>query len=357
MATNHNDLVTVNVFLAALPPQRQGFGVPLYIVTSTGNSLNGDTVRSYGSPADAAADLTAGYITSTVRDAIVTGFAQQPRVTTIKVATAAVGAYDTAYATARTEDAAFYAVTIDSVDNTDILEVSAAIEAEGDRLFIAHSNDAEWLTTGLPAGLTALAGRERTAVIYHDIATEPIALAWACSRLVFDPDVQSAPWSGPLIGVQALVALASLTDAQRDFIRDTNNANVALPYGRFPQYVFKGVNISGRPIYEILTADWFRARVSEDFIERRSEYDIRGEKILVNDEGQAVGIAIVSGRLRQGEDAKHFAGGQTRATAETITADDLANGRLRFRAEAQIGVNAVEFTVNLYQDLNPLAEA
>jgi hypothetical protein len=356
MAADWSNTITINIFLAPLPPARAGFGTVLLLAPLATNSLNGERVASYASAAEAEAAETAGYISATTLAFLVAAFGQQPTPSKVKVAWVdLVGGdgYDDALAEVEAVDTDWYCVTIDSRADAGILEISGAIETRN-KLCVVQSDDASWLTSGLPAGLSALAARERTAVVYHDEDTEPADIGWAASRLVFDPDFRSAGWEGQVRGVAALTT--GLTSAQRDFV-EGNNANVGLPFSSAPVYMSPGVNCNGRGLYEIVTADWFKARVSEDLALLKLQHTARGEKIVVDESGQAKVMAILLARLQQGEDAGHFARGETRATAEAITASDIANRRLRFKVEAQIAADARLFTVNVYLQPDPLQEA
>lgn len=357
MSATHDNTIIVNVFLATLSPARQGFDALLHIAIDTGNSLNGDTVRTYTSSADADADFAAGFITSQVQAFIKAAFTQQPRLSTVKVTTAAAAAYDLAYTAARGADDGFYGVCIDSRLAADIIEVSDAVEADAEKVFAFQSADADVITAGFPAALSSIVSNERTLPVYHPTDAEPGDIAWLASRLVFDPDVQSAPWDGQIRGVAAY----TLTGAQRD-AAIANNFNVILPFGPAPLYVSRGVNIAGRPVYEIVSGDWYRARVREDLAQRKVEASARGEKILVAPSGQSIVRGVLEGRALQGESAGHFAASTedtpaTRITMPTITSDDLSNRRIRGTVEAQIGTDAVLFDINVYESTNPLSVA
>lgn len=362
MPTTHEPTtVQINVFLASLPPPRQAFGAPLLIVTDVGNGLGGAVVATYSSSQDVATALAASEITAQTADFVNTAFAQQPRPSQVLVTAAAASGYELAYAAARASNDSFYGVALDTVLAADVLEVSAAVETDAEKFFVAMSDDADWLTAGVPAAYSAMAGRERTAVIYHDITTEPAALAWLAARLgVANPDSRSAPWTGRLREI--LPYTTAITGGQRDLAL-ANQANILLPFGTAPVYLKDGENISGRPVYEILTGDWYRARVREDLIAAKLNADDRGEKIIVgtigqtNSPGQTLVQSILEGRAAQGETASHFVTGQTRVTMNEITQDDIDNRRIRADVEAQIAQDTILFSINVYEQNTALAEA
>jgi len=186
---------------------------------------------------------------------------------------------------------------------------------------VAQSADSSWLDSGVPSGFSTIASNERTAVIYHDTAAQAADLAWLVSRLVFDPDSTSAPWEGQVRGLTAYAT--ALTAAQRDFVAG-NHANAVLPFSSATLYASPGISLNNRSIYEIVTADWFAARIGEDIASTKLQYTARGQKIIIDATGQALVKAILTTRLQQGEQAGHFATGQTRATMPAITSGDLS---------------------------------
>lgn len=357
MAVDHNSTITVNVTLAPSPPDRQGFSTVLLLVDEQpGNGLNGDRVVTYTDVDGATTDEAAGYITAATLQAVTDFFAQIPKPASIKVGrvdTVGAETYADGLSAVRAVDDDFYGIAIDKRSATEILSVSGAVETL-EKLFVCQSADSDWLTTGFPAALSALEGRERTALIYHDTATEWADLCWLGSRLVYDPDNQSAGWSGQVREVADLAT--ALTATQKAFL-DGNDGNVGLAFSSADFYVSPGVNCNGRPIYEIVSADWFRARIREDFALEKLTLDSRGEKWVVDATGQGRGLAILNARLIQGEEVQHFVRGQTRATAEDITTADETARRLRFTAEAQIAGDAITFVINAYLQQTALQDA
>lgn len=356
MSADHSNTIEINIFLAPSPPSRIGFGTALFLVDQdAGNSLNGSRVASYAGAAEAQAANTAGYISSSTLAALIAGFSQIPTANRIKVAYRDTGASETISAALTAIDAVdtdWYGIAQYSREDADIVALSAAIETRK-KIAIVQSDDASILDAGLPAGISAIDGAERTALIYHSTDAQPADLAWLTSRLVFDPDTRSAPWDGEVRGITAYTT--GLTSSQRD-LAIANNANLGLPFSSAGFYVSRGVNMNGRALYEIVTGDWFRARVSEDIAYLKLQHTARGEKIIVDSTGQAKILAILNARLSQGENPStgHFPQGQTRAVGEDITLQDIQARRLRFKVEAQIAADAVNFVVNVYLQPDPL---
>lgn len=352
---DHSNTITINIFLSPSPPARAGFGTVLLLVPLATNSLDGERVMSFANAGEAEDAEDAGYISAGTLAKLQALFSQIPTPSKAKVGNVdLVGDEDYSDGLAAVEavDADFYGVVIEPRTDTEILDVSAAVETRN-KLFVAQSDDASWLNSGLPAGLAALDGRERTAVVFHDADAEPADIAWIASRLVFDPDFKSAGWEGQVREVDALTT--GLTSGERD-AAITNNANLGLPFSSATVYVSPGVNCNGRGVYEILSGDWFKARVSEDIAFLKLQYTARGDKLQVSVVGQTAILGILNGRLEQGVDAGHFIRGQTRATAEAITNDDLQQRRLRFKVEAQTAQDARLFVFNVYLQNEALQE-
>lgn len=350
-----SSLITVNVLFSTLPPSRQGFSTPLMLVDKATNTL-GARVVSLTSAADVAAALLAGTISATTAGWLNAAFSQIPTPSKIKLAfhdTAATETLATALAAIEALDTDWYGTAIYSRVSADIVTWATLIEARK-KIYVAQSADTSWLDAGVPAGLSAITAFERTAVIFHDTATVAADLAWLAARLVFDPDNQSAPWEGQLRGIASYAT--ALTTAQRDFAAG-NDCNVGLPFSSATFYVSPGINQNSRSIYEIETADWLAARISEDVALLRLQHTDRGEKILVDATGQTKVLALLSGRLQQGEGAGHFPKGQTRATAVAISSGDIAAKRLQFKIEAQIGADARVFLFNVYLQASALQAA
>ena len=354
--------IVVNIFLATQASQLQGFGKLLLLVdeddASGANSLNGERTVSYADELEVAAAQTAGYISTETKGFLDAVFAQSPKPAGVRVGKVLTGASENetwaaGYAAVRAASDDFYGVAITSRLDADIVGVSAAIETEGDRLFLAQSDDADLLTTGLPSGLSALATRERTAGIWHSSDAAQLAEAWAASRLVFDPDVNSSDWEGQVRGV---ATPTKPTSTQRTQLL-ANNFNLVEPYSAAPLFATPGQTMTGRGIYEIVTADWFASRISADFADWKLRTTARGEKITLDAAGQEAALAIIIARLQEGEQKQHFVSGETRATAYTLTADDLTNRRMRFKVEAQIAGSTYLFNFNLYFQQTALDEA
>lgn len=348
MAATHSNKIDVNIFLDPRPVSRAGFSTVLLEVPLATNSLGGERVVTYANAGEAEDAQLAGEISATTLGALQAAFSQNNRPNKIKVGYVdVVGAetYATALDAIELVDPDFYGVVPISRASADQLAVSQAIEADGFRLCFLQSDDAGWLTTGIPMAWSAAAERERTAIVYHDATGEWADLCWACDRLSFDPDSYSAPWECQIKEVAAYTT--GLTTGQRDFALD-NKANLVLPFSVAERYVAPGTNLNGRRLYEILTADWIKTRIEEDIAYVRLQTANRGEKIIVDSSGQALILSYIKKWLQIGEAVGHFQQGQTRADGDAITQADRDANRLRFTVRATIAGDAANFTFNVY---------
>jgi hypothetical protein len=355
MTVDHSNTIVTNVFMSASPPARAGFGL-LHIVDQDTNSLNGLRLTSYSSASEVAAARTAGYISATTESFLNSVFMQSPPVQKVWVGFRDVSAAETFSAALLAIEAInstdWWAITSYSRVDADIVALAALAEARK-KFYFYQSDDASFLDAGLPTGLAALASYERVAALYHSSDAQPGELAWAASRLVFNPDTISAAWTGPVSGVEAV---STITSAQRDACI-ANNANIGLPFSSAAFYVSRGVNMKGRPIEQILTGDWFSARISEDTAYVKLSADARGQKIMVDITGQTIIRSVLDKWLLIGKDAGHWPEGQYRSVPLTITDADILAKRLRFNVEAQVAGSATNFEFNIFLQQTPLAAA
>lgn len=343
MTTTHDDIIDVNITLAAAPVSQAGFGRVLFLATDL--DLGSDAYRVYTSASDITADSD---LSSAQALALTTALSQSPQPDAVLVAPHDAGGgatYSDSIDLAIAGGAEFYGLTIESRVAADIISVSDEVEALGDILFVAQSAETE-IEDGsdIYAGVfSGLAGNTRTVLVYHDDDTQFLDVGYAASRLVFDPDVQSAGWQGRVAGVDPY---ASFTGTQEDNA-EANNVNLLLPFGPYPNYVSSGVTIEDRAIEEIVSADWFKARLEERLIQLKADYDARGEKIPLSPTGQNIVRGELEAQLAQGVDAGHFVSGFTVSFPDPIADSDIQARTLRASASAQFATNAAQFVMNI----------
>lgn len=350
MAADHLDNITINITLDPAPITAAGFGTMMIIADGSTTSLNGDRIRSYGSVAAVQTDVTAGFVSTAMLAAATAAFSQQRAPSLIKIGRQdGVEAFDAALAAIILVDSDFYGICIEPRTASDQVLVSTAVEATS-RIFIFQSADTGWKTTGIPAGYATMTGRERTILAYHDTDAQFMDFAWGANRLAFNPDTISAPWTCPVLGVAPYAAAP--TDTEKVFLL-ANNANVGLPYGGATFFIDPGVNIAGRPIEEIETADWFEARLTEAVATRIVTLNNAGRKLPVTIDGQGQIQSLIEAQFAIGVTGGHFVLGETSSTPLDITDGDRAARRLRFSGFAQLVVSARLIEINLNFSRNP----
>lgn len=354
--TSHDSNITINVIQTSTPLTEAGFGRTLLMVDEAGGSdLNGDRTAIYADTTEAAAAVTAGYLSSAAYNQVVAIFAQRPSPSSVMVGRVDTGGSET-YATAwdliRADNDDFYGVMIDKRSATEILLVAAKVEAlSGAKLFIFQNADADWLTSGIPSAFSAAAAYEWSAVVYHDTATVYTDAAML-GTLAFDPDVQSAPWDRPVKGVTNYAT--ALTSTQRTFAL-ANGANVLGKLGSENFVIDPGVNLQGRPLYEQLTVSWFDARLNERFAAVKNSESTAGRKITVTPDGQSQLLGEILRVFDLAVEAGHITEYDVQPLA--ITDSDKTARRIRFSARAVTAVSARLFTFTLNISTTSLAAA
>ena len=342
--------ITVTTNLDPAPATQQGFDDILLLVDLASNPLS-DQVTTYTSYPEAVTAQAAGDISAGTLAILQVMFSQAPRISRIKVGTvdtAGGDGWDDGYAASVAADPDFYGVCMASRTASEVVAVSAAIEAEGLRRLFAQSSDADWLTSGVPSAYSSIVDNERTAIFFHDTNGQPLAEGYAAAYLVWNPDEQSATSALQVRGVT--LPATAVTQAQAAFAV-ANNANLGGALGMATCFVEDGEAITGRRLYELTSADWLRVRIQEDLANLRVERSAYGLKIPVSTEGSELVLARIRRRGQQGIAAGHFDAFEARLT-DTISAADIAANRLRHTAVAQLQGDAIYFEMihNLSRD-------
>lgn len=352
----HEDNISITITLD--PPPVEGLDFETVLFLRDGISLNGDRVRTYTSLNAVQVDEGLGFVDAVTTEFARVAFSQRPAPKQIKIGkvdTVGLETYEDAYDLVLAVDCDFYAIAIDSRVAATQVAFAAAVEADEAeglrRLFVLQSSDATWKTAGLPAAYAGLAGFERTVVDYHDDDGQIQGGGYAVSRTVFDPDVRSAPWDGQVFATANLTAPPSDTEKAA---LDANFANHGLPYGTAPVWIDAGVNVSGRFIHEIVTADWFYARFLEDITALKVKYSGRGRKVPLDEVGRSLIKSLIENRMSLGVAAEHFEAGQTLASTEPISTADRAAGRIRGSGVATLLGSARLFEFDFAFVRNPI---
>ena len=225
--------------------------------------------------------------------------------------------------------------------------------AGGTRLFGFASEDATILTASLDSAFDTLATSERAAGFYVADDTEWNDVAAMVDRLAFDADFFSVPWHGAPLRIVDDYS-DTITSSERTYAI-ANNFNITLPQGDEDLVIDPGWTMVGRPVYEIVTADWFRVRVQEGINRTIVQKSSRGYKIPVSTGGQAILAGVIWGVIKTGVTAGHFDAdlAQHSVTSETITSTDLENQRFRFTVRVKLAVGGRIVTVTVYASRQP----
>jgi len=213
------------------------------------------------------------------------------------------------------EDDGWYglATTIPPVaaTNLDLMKACQAwIQANGERIYLAQSDDADVLTAAASNDLEELGkvNRNRTAYIWHHDNSEKAAVGWIAYVFGTDPDVKATNWAyRPLSGIS--VKDPRITTTEKGKV-EGQNGNLFMRFGGVP-VASMGVNTVGGAIDVTVTSDWLTARLGEAYRQLLITYATRGDKIPLTDKGfititnTGQGVldqAVTAGHLNPGED-------------------------------------------------------
>lgn len=359
LSADHTPNVSVTVLLESLSTPQAGFGTVTLLVDQaqgTGNALGGSSPR-YVDLADvdeAQALRDAGHISAEVMAACTTAFSQTPQPSKFRlcrVDTGGAETYTDALTALMATDAAsdVWALCMDSRTAATQMALESTSETRKDVFLLIQSSDADWITSGLPSAYSATADRVYSGGVYHDKAAEWADVAAAVRWLTFDPEETSAPGEGSLADVEGYTTRLSAT--QRGYAIG-NNMAVLGTWGSSDYWLDNVVNHEGRPVYEMLTAAFFKARVSEDIQTLHQREATRGRKIPVSVAGQRQVQIPIESRLQSMLTAGHIL--DYLVTPQSITDADRAARRVRHEVQYQTAVGARTFVVGTYASTSPI---
>ena len=347
--------ITVNVYLQSIPSISAKFRQVLHLVDLATNSLNGDTYRTYYSYADVDADQALGYVSATTLGAARDFFAQPGSNKVLLLGSVDIvggDGYDDAMNDCIDAGAEFWAVTINSRTQADMLLVAANCETLGRYMFFYQDDDGTWLTAGYPGAMAAMEGRERSMLCWHDTDTEWSDLCVAGNRMDFDPDVQAVTFS---CAVKEVAALATALTSNQESELQLNQGNYGKAWGTATYWFGTGINHGDRPTDHILAIDWWQTRLEGRLSALVQQAAARGEKITVDGRGQGLVLSEIDAQISQGLSAGHFlevsstdSDVKTYSEPVTITAADVTAQRLRFKVQLVLSTGVVTLTVNTY---------
>lgn len=359
--STHDDLIAIDINLSTPSAGRASFSTVAIIVADV--LPGGGRFAEYASVAEVEADIS-NLNTTAVQIATVAFGQNKPPEKIIFIGADIIGAetYVEALDAAIAEAADFYGVLIDSRTEADQLAVSLDIESKATSdvyyLFGFQSDDADWLTTAVPAAYSTIEGNERTVCWYHDDNTndatsDRLDVAHMVDRLAYDADEKAVGWNSKVSSVDALTT--SLTQTQKAFAR-ANFANTALPMGTTTTtYVDPGKTLAGRPVDHIVGADWLTARMQEaaaDLIVTKGNV---GTKITVDAAGQNLMGGTLDGVGQLGVTIGHFLSFQL--TNVLITTTDITDQKVRYTGQAQSSTGVRQVGVDVFASTDPIVTA
>ena len=331
LPAGHDYRFSITLNLAALAVTAQSFNVGFFDKDET---LNSQTYIEYTAVSAATADEAAGYISPLALAFVTAAFAQTPKrpqkVVVMPWDDAGGDAIGDAIDNGIAAAADFYVFGVsDRLPATNALVAAklATLASAGTKLLaILQDDDGTWLTAGVPTAYASLttAQQERTAVVYCDTDAKPAAEALAAKKLCESPDTRSAPWTGP---VQGSIANASTPTTAQIQLAVANYCNVIAPQGTiYTQVNDPGVNLAGRHLKQVVSADWYEVRLREALADAKTTLENKGRFIPVNTDGLEVIKGIITDVWLRGVDAGHFARVQpSNPELSGLTIDDAAS--------------------------------
>jgi hypothetical protein len=343
MAISFDGNVNIVVSFAADAERFDGFGTVVALIAHDPSSpiLDGDRYRVYTSASQIAADLALATpeLTAGIAAQITTAFAQDRAPSRIILAQYEAGGSPEVPSDAidalDADGVAYYGVALLTDSATDAADLATKIAARRGgtdpkyAIGAATLSGAAMLDGSIVEASGALedhAAATDFCVQYHDGTGTGAALGFArlVARLGYDPDLGTAGFEGVVRGIEAYAT--DPTPTQRLAME---GADIEL-YGQFggQPYVSPGVSLSGRPLAEQVSIDWFAIRFAEDLRQLKLRRDAAGKQIPLSAEGQEYIQSVFAKRLAIGEAAGKFDPGVSELNLpDPIPASDITAER------------------------------
>jgi hypothetical protein len=382
MAPTWNSTIDLTVSFTALAPSGVSFQTVLLVDTITNSSLAGFggtvAVGSNGSlylpalgtisEAVAANTDTAGSVGTALLNELPGAFSHDFGVEQVALLSIH-GDDDPATIFATLEDLEpqdYYKVVVIDRDIADICDHAAGVVASGGRPRLvfgalaaaaAYGDSSTWAAAFVDGASAALpeTTQDRLILTYHNDGTQPVPSAVAIRGTATGPDDGSAPWIFPVPAINKVTKPSAVTSSTFKTNLEANNINVPLPFYSSDVWFEPGVTSSGKPIYLIVTTDWFKARLETRLQEYKFRTNSLDSKIPLTRAGQGNILQIIESLYTEGVTLGHFLSREEAAIqgktveirALPITDEDRAAQRLRFRVEIPIVINGRIVTINV----------
>lgn len=312
-----------------------------------------EVYRAYTTIAAAATDLAASEIDQDTYDAISAALSQTPHVQTFYVVKLGLNGYDEALDAAEAAGMVAQGILIDSRADADIVTTSDWCASRADRtIFVAQSDDADWLTASTPAGVSTILTNSNTQMVYRATDSQQLDAAVLSKRLAWNPLITAGSSSFSVAGFTP----DSLTDSQRTNLI-ANNANTILAMrnnasGASAAFFGKGRMIDGTRSQVITTTIWLSAQIIADVLNLLLQNNDAGREIQVAQSGYSAVRGVYSRIGRAGVEAGHFVGSDALpdgyqidlpAIPSAAYTADKANARISVTATYNTAVGAFSF--------------
>lgn len=226
-----SDIVAITINVGDLRITRAGFGTPLLLVNAE-DTVFATRVKSYTTPAEVAVDFATITKASRMANAI---FAQANSPKTVKIGRLETGDADIAAAldAVEAEDADWYGLAIEDVDDTNITGAVAWVETRS-KIFGYVSEEEDIIATGSAdiASVFKLAARARTFGIWHQHAGledgGSATSAVTSSVVTITETAHGLELGDPVVIVTSANATIALTEYAVASVPDANSFTFAL---------------------------------------------------------------------------------------------------------------------------------
>lgn len=314
MSATHNDLIQIDINLAAPPATSTDFAAMAFFAIDQpfGSGARSKSYQSYSALNADSANLSANALAAGLA-----AFSQSraPSVfTVVHVDDIGGETYADAWDAFVVTGVSFFLVATESRAVADHEDIAGRLESYKKAFGCFQSSAIVTAGTVDKTAYDAFKAREYSMGIYHDTDTEWHDVALLASRGTFDLDQISNTYTGrisvpstPDIDDTAKLALKAQTVGTP---AESTAWNVALPMSVAPAYVDTGKNFAGTPVYEIISVIWFKDRLQARLQALKLSYDDRGAKLPLNRAGQEAVKSEVRAQFKVGEDAGHFQAGK-----------------------------------------------
>lgn len=389
MGVSWNDTVSITINLSTLTSTVAGFG-GLLLVTSLAESTlagfgtevtvgNGSKYLPKISSVAEATDAntaTAGSVGADLLEDLPGALAHpwasdSVSILAVDLAGSPADAYDTIFGVLESASPTdYYGVVPVSHTVSDIVDIAKGVAASGgrDRLVFgsiqaaaAYGLPATWDAAYVDGSAAAIAESvaDNVVLTWHSSDAQPVAPAVSSRGLRPDPDTVSSPWQFAIPQINKTGLPSGVSGPALRAALEANNINVPGTFYTTDVWFEPGVTSTGKPIYLMQTAHWFKIRLESRL--QRLKY-VSGQqdlKIGLSRAGQLAVLEEIESLYQQGVSTGHFLSRQeallqgfaVEVRALPISVEDRTLSRLRFVVSLPVLIagRIYALTVNIIQ--------